>query len=94
MIKAAISDRNQTRDNLFVYFQGKNHKKKFRKWPISCLWTGLTKLLAGHFTITFKGAPIAKHFVSYKYFSIRHGSKSSPAKFQSDDVIMGSTGVK
>ena len=41
-----------------------------------------------------KGAPIAKYFGSYEFFSIRHGSKWSAAKFQSDDVIMGSTGVK
>ena len=41
-----------------------------------------------------KGAPIAKHFSSYVNFWIRHGSKWSPAKFQSDDVIVGSTGVK
>ena len=37
---------------------------------------------------------IAKHFSSYVNFWIRHGSKWSPAKFQSDDVIVGSTGVK
>ena len=41
-----------------------------------------------------KGVPIAKYFSSYGYFRIRHGSKWSPEKFQSDDVIMGSTGVK
>ena len=41
-----------------------------------------------------KGAPIANHYGSYEYFSICHGSKWSPTKFQSDDVIMGSTGVK
>ena len=41
-----------------------------------------------------KGAPIAKHFWSFVIFFVRHGSKRPPAKFQSDDVIVGSTGVK
>ena len=31
---------------------------------------------------------------NHEYFSICHGSEWSPVKFQSDDVIMGSTGVE
>ena len=42
----------------------------------------------------FKGAPNADFFASYEYFRIRQGSKWPPKKFESDDVIMGSTGVK
>ena len=45
-------------------------------------------------TKKLKGAPIAKHFSSFVNLWIRHGSIRSPAKFQSDDVILGSTGVK
>ena len=42
----------------------------------------------------FKGAPNADFLPSYEYFRIRQGSKWPPKKFESDDVIMGSTGVK
>ena len=44
--------------------------------------------------LPIKDAPNADFFSSYEYFRIRHGSKWSPAKFESDYVIMGSTGVK
>ena len=43
---------------------------------------------------SLKGAPIAQHFGNYQYFMIRHDSNWSPVKFQSDDVIIGSTEVK
>ena len=43
---------------------------------------------------TIKGAPVAKRFTIYENFRIQHGLKWSPAKFQSDDVIMGSTELK
>ena len=42
----------------------------------------------------FKGAPIAKHFPRFWSRSMRHGSKWSPQKFQSDYAILGSSGVK
>ena len=54
----------------------------------------MISVLVWNFEIGVKGAPIAKHFSSYVNFRIRCGSKRSPAKFQSDDVIVGSTGVK
>ena len=46
------------------------------------------------FLFELKGAPNADFLSSYEYFRIRHGSKWSPTKFESDYVIMGSTGVK
>ena len=41
-----------------------------------------------------KVAPIDKHFLSYVNFRSVGGSERSSAKFQTDDVIVGSTGVK
>ena len=60
---------------------------------ISVKWFFLTDFGLSYNRV-LKGAPNADFFPSYEYFQVSCGSKWSSTKFESDDVIIGLTGVK